>query len=57
MKLSIYIKNHLLSDIIVLLILSGAIYLAADMWNKNTLQDVSIDDMVRLNNTIDKELS
>lgn len=57
MKLSIYIKNHLLSDIIVLIIISGTIYLAAGIWKGDSLQNESSNEMVKINDRNDKDLS
>jgi len=39
MKLSIYIKNHLVGDIILLLVISGTGYLIVDTWNKITQEE------------------
>lgn len=56
MKLSIYIKNFLLGDIILLLVISGLTYLVANTWNKNIIEDETTVELVPLNVNPDDEL-
>ncbi len=57
MKLSIYVKKRLFSDIIVLLIVSGIIYLAASSWNQGSSQENPGDEMVLINDDTDTTLN
>ena len=56
MQLSIYIKKHLISDIIFLLVISGTIYLIVDTWNKITLPDEPTVEMFLIDENSDIEL-
>ncbi|MFT5396966.1 MAG: hypothetical protein ACI85N_002181 [Gammaproteobacteria bacterium] len=56
MELSIYIKRHLISDIILLLVISGTIYLIVDTWNKITLADEPALEMFSIDENSDIEL-
>ena len=56
MELSIYIKRHLISDIILLLVISGTIYLIVDTWNKITLPDEPTVEMFSIDENSDIEL-
>ncbi len=56
MELSIYIKRHLISDIILLLVISGTLYLIVDTWNKITLPDEPTVEMISIDENSDIEL-
>lgn len=56
MKLSIYIKKHLVSDIILLLVVSGTIYLIVDTWNKVTVADEPGVELIAIDTNSDNEL-
>ncbi len=56
MTLSIYIRKHLISDIILLLVISGTIYLIIDTWNKMTLPDEPTVEMISNGEYSDVEL-
>ncbi len=56
MELSIYIKRHLISDIILLLIISGTIYLIVHTWNKITLPAEPTVEMISIDENSDIEL-
>lgn len=56
MKLSVYIKKHLISDMIVLLTVSGTIFLLVSMWNNYTLETVPTVEMAPFNNNTDEIL-
>lgn len=56
MELSIYIKRHLISDIILLLVISGTVYLIVDTWNKITLQDEPTVEMFSIDENSDIKL-
>ena len=56
MELSIYIKKHLFSDIILLLVISGTLYLIVDTWNKITLPDEPTVEMISFDENSDIEL-
>ena len=49
MKPSTYIKNYLLYDIILLLIISGFVYLAVNAWNKNKIENKTTVELVPYN--------
>ncbi len=46
MTFTVYIKKHLFGDIIVLLTISGTLYLLVSMWNNYTLEADPIVEMV-----------
>ncbi len=56
MELSIYIKRRLFGDIILLLVISGTIYLIVDTWNKITLPDEPTVEMFLIDENSDIEL-
>ena len=56
MELSIYIKRHLISDIILLLVISGTIFLIVHTWNKITLPDEPTVEMISIDENSDIEL-
>ncbi len=56
MELSIYIKRRLFGDIILLLVISGTIYLIGHTWNKITLPDEPTVEMISIDENSDIEL-
>lgn len=56
MTLTVYIKKHLFGDIIVLLTISGTIYLLVSMWNKTTLETDPTVEMIPVSENPDKIL-
>ena len=55
MELSIYIKRHLISDIILLLVISGTLYLIDHAWNKITLAEEPTVEMISIDENSDIE--
>lgn len=57
MKSSIYIKKHLLSDIILLLVIFGLTYLLVEVWNKDKTENNTAVELVPLNINPNDEIS
>ena len=56
MKPSIYFKNHFLSDIFVLLVISGFTYLLLNTWNGNKIGNEPTLELVPFNGNPDDEM-
>ncbi len=56
MKLSIYIKKHLLSDTILLLVIVGLAYLVANTWSENKIENETTVELLPLNIDPDDEI-
>jgi cytochrome c-type biogenesis protein CcmH/NrfG len=56
MKLSIYIKKRLFSDIILLLVVSGTGYLLVDTWNKVTQEEEPAVELMSFDENLDDGL-
>jgi len=56
MELSIYIKKRLFGDIVLLLIVSGTMYLIVHTWNKITVPDEPTVEMISIGDNSDSEL-
>ena len=56
MKLSVYIKKYLLSDIILLLIIAGTSYAVVDIWHDSKAEQAKNVELVPLNIHPDDEI-
>ena len=56
MKLTTYFKNYFLNDIILLLVISGLIFLVVNAWDENEVANETTIELVPLNIHPDDEL-
>lgn len=56
MKPMIYIKNYLINDIILLLVITGLIYLVANIWSENKIEGETTVELVPFNVNSDEDL-
>jgi hypothetical protein len=56
MKPSIYIKKHMLGDIVLLLVISSLTYMLFGLWNDNNLKDETTVELIPINANSDEEL-
>ena len=54
MKPSIYIKKHMLGDIILLLVVSSLTYMLFGIWNDNRIQDETTVELIPINTNSDE---
>ena len=57
MKASIYIKNYLVSDIILVTVLSGVFYLVSDILDKDPVEEEMTVELVPINVDPNEDIS